>query len=169
MNSSEQPSSLAALTDENGEEETGKLAIRLSNAGILALVLRSALELNIVDIIYAATSGGGAPISPSQIAARIPAKNPDAPILLDRMLHLLASYGIFKCTLVNKEDGSVERLYSAKSIHKFPVKSQDQEGSVVAPLFLLHHDEVFIKSWKLVIQLPFLDVFPFCFVLNKIM
>ncbi|EEF42078.1 caffeic acid 3-O-methyltransferase [Ricinus communis] len=133
------------MSDPNQEEETGKLAIRLANAVVLPMVLKSALELNVIDIISIATSSGGASLSPSEIASKIPTENPDAPILLDRMLRLLASYDILHCSLVTKENGEVERLYSAKPICKFLVINEGQERSV-APLFLLHHDEVFMKS-----------------------
>ncbi|KAJ0086306.1 hypothetical protein Patl1_08342 [Pistacia atlantica] len=125
------------------EEEVGKLAIRLANAVILPMVLKSALELNLLDIISA--SADGAFLSTSEIATRIVTKNPDAPVLLDRMLRLLASYDILKCSVRTGEDGEVERVYGAAPICKFLVKNQD--GGSVAPLFLLHHDKIFNESW----------------------
>ncbi|KAJ0024325.1 hypothetical protein Pint_08158 [Pistacia integerrima] len=125
------------------EEEVGKLAIRLANAVILPMVLKSALELNLLDIISA--SADGAFLSTSEIATRIVTKNPDAPVLLDRMLRLLASYDILKCSVRMGEDGEVERVYGAAPICKFLVKNQD--GGSVAPLFLLHHDKIFNESW----------------------
>ncbi|KAJ0024330.1 hypothetical protein Pint_08155 [Pistacia integerrima] len=125
------------------EEEVGKLAIRLANAVILPMVLKSALELNLIDIISA--SADGAFLSTSEIATRIVTKNPDAPVLLDRMLRLLASYDILKCSVRTGEDGEVERVYGASPICKFLVKNQD--GGSVAPLFLLHHDKIFNESW----------------------
>ncbi|KAK9270836.1 hypothetical protein L1049_026422 [Liquidambar formosana] len=79
------------------EEEVGKLAIRLANAVVLPMALKSALELNLLDIISAA--GDGAFLSPSEISAQLPTKNPDAPVLLDRVLRLLASHSILKCSL----------------------------------------------------------------------
>ncbi|CAK7346897.1 unnamed protein product [Dovyalis caffra] len=136
------------MSQQDQEEETGKLAIRLANAAVLPMVLKSAVELNIIDIIFTATSdGGGAVLSSSEIAARIPTKNPDASVLLDRMLRLLASYDILKCLTCTKENGEIERAYSAGPICKFLVKSEGGSGGSVAPLFLLHHDEVFMKSW----------------------
>ncbi|KDP32877.1 hypothetical protein JCGZ_12169 [Jatropha curcas] len=129
--------------DQEEEQETGKLALRLANAIVLPMVLKSAIELNIIDIVSTATSNGLG-ISPVEIAAQIPTKNPDAPVLLDRMLRLLASYDILNCT---KENGRDERLYSARSICKFLTRNDSNEGSSVSPLFLLHHDEVFMKTW----------------------
>ncbi|KDP32876.1 hypothetical protein JCGZ_12168 [Jatropha curcas] len=128
--------------DEEEDQETGKLAIRLAKAVVLPMVLKSAIELNIIDIISTATSNGLG-ISPVEIAAQIPTKNPDAPALLDCMLRLLASYDTLNCT---KENGQGERLYSARPICKFLTRNDSSERSSVSPLFLLHHDEVFMKS-----------------------
>ncbi|XP_065848120.1 caffeic acid 3-O-methyltransferase-like [Euphorbia lathyris] len=131
--------------EEEEEEEMGKVAVRLANAAVLPLVLKSAIELNLINIIFKATSDGFS-LSPCEIAARIPTKNPDAPFLLDRMLRLLASYDIL---LVSESvsDGELKRVYSAAPICKFLTWNQSEEGESVAPLFLLHHDEVFMKSW----------------------
>lgn len=125
------------------EEEVGKLVIRLANAVVLPMVLKSALELNLVDIIAASTDGVF--LSTSEIATRIATNNPDAPILLDRMLRLLASYDVLKCSVRTGENGEVERVYGAAPICKFLVKNPD--GGSVAPLFLLHHDKGFMESW----------------------
>lgn len=132
-----------SMSQEDQDQELGKLAVRLANAVVLPMVLKSALELNIIDTISAA--GDGTYLSPSQIASGLPTKNPEASVLLDRMLRLLASYSILKCSVRTKESGEVERLYGAGPLCKFLVKNQD-EGSV-APLFLLHHDKVFMESW----------------------
>ncbi|BFG19062.1 hypothetical protein CerSpe_053360 [Prunus speciosa] len=131
--------------EEKEEEEVGKLAIRLANVVILPMVLKSAIELNIIDIICAA--GDGKFLSPSEIAASLPTKNPNASVLLDRMLRLLTSHSILKCSVRTGQDGKVERLYGAGALCKFLVK--DQHGGVgsVGPLLLLHHDKVFMESW----------------------
>ncbi|KAB2097883.1 hypothetical protein ERO13_A01G189400v2 [Gossypium hirsutum] len=131
------------MSQEDQEEEVGKLAVRLANAVVLPMVLKSALELNIIDTILAA--GDGAFLSPSQIASALPSKNPDAPVLLDRMLRLLASHSILKCAVKAKEKEEIERLYGAGPLCKFLVKNQD--GGSIAPLLLLHHDQVFMQSW----------------------
>ncbi|KAH9757346.1 Flavone 3'-O-methyltransferase 1 [Citrus sinensis] len=132
------------------QEEIGKLAVRLANAAVLPMVLKSAIELNVIDIISAASAaedGHGELLSASKIAARLPTKNPDAPFLLDRMLSLLASYDILRCSLQNGDNGQVERVYGAAPICKFLIKNQDDDDGSVAPLFLLHHDKVFMESW----------------------
>lgn len=130
------------MSQEDQDEEVGKLAVRLANAVVLPMVLKSALELNIIDTISAA--GDGTFLSPSQIASCLPSQNPDAPVLLDRMLRLLASHSILKCSVKAKEKGEIERLYGAGPLCKFLVKNQD---GAIAPLLLLHHDQVFMQSW----------------------
>ncbi|KAK7826129.1 caffeic acid 3-O-methyltransferase [Quercus suber] len=144
MSSAEQTHPNPITHQEEDEEEVGKLAVRLANAVILPMVLKSALELNIIEII--SDAGAGAFLSPSEITAKLPTKNQEAPVLLDRMLRLLASYSILKCTIRTRgTDGETERLYGVGPICKFLLKNTD-EGSV-APLFLLHHDKVFMESW----------------------
>jgi caffeic acid 3-O-methyltransferase len=143
MSSSEPTNPNPITQQQEEEEEVGKLAVRLANAVVLPMVLKSALELNLIEII--SDAGTGAFLSPSEISARLPTKNQDAPVLLDRMLRLLASYSVLKCTLRTREDGEVERLYGVGPICKFFLKNPD--GASVAPLFLLHHDKVFMESW----------------------
>ncbi|XP_044476164.1 caffeic acid 3-O-methyltransferase-like [Mangifera indica] len=130
------------MSQEKEDEEVGKQAIRLANAAILPMVMNSAMELNLIDII--STSRDGSFLSPSDIASRLPTNNPDAPVLLDRMLRLLASYDILKCSVRTGENGEVERLFSAAPICKFFVKNED--GGSVGPLFRLQHDKVTIQS-----------------------
>lgn len=117
------------------------------------MVLKSAIELDIIEIIFTATSEGGCAcisvISPAKIAARIPSKNPDASVLLDRMLRLLASYDILKCSTCIKENGEVERAYSEGPTCKFLVKLKVEVVDLSPLCFSLHHYEVFMKSWYL--------------------
>ncbi|RWR82936.1 caffeic acid 3-O-methyltransferase-like protein isoform X1 [Cinnamomum micranthum f. kanehirae] len=125
------------------QEEVGKQAVRLANAVVFPMVLKSALELNLIDAISAA--GNGAYLLPSEIATHLPTRNPDAPVLLDRMLRLLASYDVLRCHLRTGENGEVQRLYGVGPICEFLRKNQD--GGSVGPLLLLHHDKVFMESW----------------------
>ncbi|KAK9216291.1 hypothetical protein WN944_008300 [Citrus x changshan-huyou] len=132
--------------EDEEEQELGKLAIRFANAAVLPMVLKSALELNVIDTIFASSgSSEGAFLSHAEIASRLPAKNHDAPVLPDRMLRLLAGYDILKCSVRTGENGVVERLYGAGPICKFLVKNED--GGSVATLLLLHQDKILMESW----------------------
>lgn len=80
------------------DEEAFLFAMELAGASAVPMVLKSALDLGIIETIHKA--GPGASLSPCDIASRIPTiKNPDAPAMLDRMLRLLASYNILTCSL----------------------------------------------------------------------
>ncbi|KAF3644273.1 Caffeic acid 3-O-methyltransferase [Capsicum annuum] len=92
-----------------------------------------------------AKAGPGAFISPSEIAAQLPTKNPEAPVMLDRMFRLLATYSVLNCTLRTLPDSRVERLYSLAPVCKFLTKNVD--GVFVAPLLLMNQDKVLMESW----------------------
>ncbi|KAI3414590.1 uncharacterized protein J3R85_016107 [Psidium guajava] len=135
------------------EEEAGKLAIRLASATVLPMVLKSALELNIIDALV--SSGGF--ISPAEIASRIGAKNPGAPVLVDRMMGLLASHGVIEWRARRRDgngdgDGG-EREYGAGPMCRF--LANDEEGSDIGPLFLLQQGKVFMESWYVILGLGY--------------
>ncbi|CAM8894661.1 unnamed protein product [Rhodiola kirilowii] len=126
------------------EDELAKKAIRLANAVVLPMALKSAIELNVIKVLSRA--GPEAFLTPSQIAVEIGAtRNPNAPVLLDRVLSMLASYSVLKCCGKTGEDGVVERAYGVSPICQF--FTEDEDGGSVTPLFLLHHDNVVMKSW----------------------
>ncbi|XP_042494034.1 caffeic acid 3-O-methyltransferase-like [Macadamia integrifolia] len=118
-------------------------AMQLATLPALPLVLRSAIELDLFEIIGKA--GAGAHLSPSEIAAHLPTNNPDAPVMLDRILRLLASYSIL-CSQHTLDDGSSgpQRLYGLASVSKFLINNKD--GVSFTPLVLLNQDKVFIES-----------------------
>lgn len=125
------------------EEEASLFAMQLASASVLPMVLKSAIELDLLEIM--AKAGPGAHISPSELAAHLPTKNPDAPVMLDRMLRLLASYSILTCSVRTLPEGRVERLYGLGPVCKFLTKNDD--GVSVAPLCLMNQDKVLMESW----------------------
>ena len=131
-----------ALNQENDEEELGNLVFGLVNRVVLPMVLKSALELNIIDMVSAADNVF---LSPSEIASRIPTRNPDAPVMLDQMLRLLDSYGILKSEVRSKDDGEVERLYGAGPLCRF--LTDNESGGSTGPQLLLASDKVSTQSW----------------------
>lgn len=90
-------------TSVDKDEEVASLAVTMANGIALPMILKSAFELKILDIILDAGQGGW--VSTSEIASRIGAKNPDAPVLLNRMLRLLASYSVLTCKLLKGDNG----------------------------------------------------------------
>ncbi|CAN1161906.1 Caffeic acid 3-O-methyltransferase [Linum perenne] len=82
--------------------------MQLASASVLPMVLKSALELDLLEIISKA--GPGSYLSPSEIASHLPTNNPEAPVVLDRICRLLASYSVLTCSLRNSSDGTVGYL-----------------------------------------------------------
>ncbi|CAJ1974488.1 unnamed protein product [Sphenostylis stenocarpa] len=119
------------------DEEANLFAMQLASASVLPMVLKSALELDLLEII--AKTGPGAHLSPSQIASQLPTHNPDAPVMLDRILRLLACYNILSFTLRTLPDGKVERLYGLAPVAKYLVKNED--GVSIAALNLMNQDK----------------------------
>ncbi|AET00984.2 putative caffeate O-methyltransferase [Medicago truncatula] len=126
------------------DEEALFFAMELSGASAAPMVLKSALELGIIEII--AKAGPNAHLSSSNIASQIPSiKNPDAPSMLDRLLRLLASYKILTCSIQHQDGDSIERLYGLHPLAKYFVNNQD--GVSMISSFLMQHDKVLKDMW----------------------
>ncbi|KAF8379827.1 hypothetical protein HHK36_029276 [Tetracentron sinense] len=130
------------ITNEE-EEEACLYAMQLASSSILPMVLKAAIELDLLEII--AKAGPGAYISPAEIASQLPSKNPDAPVMLDRILRLLASYSVLTCSLRTLEGELVQRLYGLAPVCKFLIKNED--GVSMAPLVLMNQDKILMESW----------------------
>ncbi|KAL5737155.1 hypothetical protein ACOSQ2_031943 [Xanthoceras sorbifolium] len=132
---------------DNEEAANYLFAMQLASGSVLPMVLKSAIELDLLEII--AKAGPGAFMSPKEIASHLPTKNPDAPLMLDRILRLLASYSILTCSLryssLPADDGKVERLYGLAPVCKYFTKNED--GVSLSALVLLREDRVFINNW----------------------
>lgn len=124
------------------DEEAFLFAMQLAGASAVPMVLKSALELGIIDTI--AKAGPGAQLSPSKLPT---IKNPDAPAMLDRLLRLLASYRIFTYSLPELPHGGskAERHYGLAPLAKYFVNNED--GVPVVASFLMQHDKVLKDMW----------------------
>ncbi|KAL6006600.1 hypothetical protein ACLOJK_032093 [Asimina triloba] len=125
------------------ETEESTFAMVLSSAYAFPMTLKAAIDLDVLDII--AKAGPGAQLSPAEIAARITTKNAKAPMMLDRILRLLASYSVLTCTHLTLENGQLERLYGLAPVCKFLVRNE--EGVSIAPFLAMIHDKVFMEPW----------------------
>ncbi|KAG5036039.1 hypothetical protein JHK87_010949 [Glycine soja] len=97
--------------------------------------------------LASASAGPGVHLSPSDIASRLPTHNPDAPVLLDRILRLLACYNILSFSLRTLPHGKVERerLYGLAPVAKYLVRNEDAVS--IAALNLMNQDKVLMESW----------------------
>ncbi|XP_010539654.1 PREDICTED: indole glucosinolate O-methyltransferase 1-like [Tarenaya hassleriana] len=135
------------LHEQEDDEEIGTRRLALS--GSLPMVLRSAVELGLIDTLHvAAEEGKGAYLSPSEIALRLPSvpTNPNAPDMLNRVLRLLASFSVVDCRTVQTAE-KVESVYRAKPICRFLLKDGCQKGSL-GPLLLLINDTFNLACWS---------------------
>ncbi|CAH2047952.1 unnamed protein product [Thlaspi arvense] len=125
------------------DEETSLFVMQLASASVLPMVLQSALELDLLEIMAKNTSHQ---MSPAEIASHIPTKNPEAPAMLDRILRFLAAYSILTCSVRTLPGGDdIERLYGLGPVCKYLTKNED--GVSIAALCLMNQDKVFMESW----------------------
>ncbi|XP_058086205.1 caffeic acid 3-O-methyltransferase-like [Magnolia sinica] len=138
-------SSLFRETTISNEDEQCMFAMELASASVVPMVLKAAIELDVLEII--AKGGPGAHLSTLEIARCLPTQNPDAPTMLDRMLRLLASYNVLTCSVVMLDGSScsIERRYGLAPVCKFLIRNQD--GVSIAPLVLMNQDKVTMESW----------------------
>lgn len=140
----------------NTEEEAYAKAMQLTTSIALPMSIRGAIELGIFEVI--AKAGEGAKLSASEIAARIQSKNQDAPVMLDRILRILATHSVLDCSVF-----CGVRVYSLVPVSKYFVPNQDG----VAPLNALAafmNDKVFLDSWSVQFFFFFFSFFNFLFV-----
>ncbi|KAL6126386.1 hypothetical protein ACLB2K_074436 [Fragaria x ananassa] len=136
--------------EEEEEEESFCYAMQLVTSTVQSTSMQSAVELGVFDII--AKAGVGPGLSSPEIAAQIGTKNPDAPVMLDRILRLLASHSVLNCTVVNANDDdhgdgpNFLRVYSLAPVSRYFVKS-DEDGVSLGALMALTQDKVFLDSW----------------------
>ncbi|KAG5381181.1 hypothetical protein IGI04_029023 [Brassica rapa subsp. trilocularis] len=126
------------LTKEEDSQE-----MRMVYSLTLPMVFKATLELGVIDTL--ATVENAMWLSPSEIVSRLPTKptNPEAPMLLDRMLRLLASHSVLKCRVL--ETGKTDRVYAAEPVCKLFLKDRDGSGSLLS-FFLLCQNHVIFKA-----------------------
>lgn len=141
------------LTEEQeqvDEEMMSLQALRITNSLAFPMVFKAALELGVLDTIVAVDDGVW--LSSSQIAFGLPTKptNPEAPMLLDRMLRLLVSHSILKCRIVetgeNDKYGKTQRVYAAEPVCTLFLNRGTNSGSLMSQ-FMLLQSQVFFKTW----------------------
>ncbi|KAJ4728009.1 Caffeic acid O-methyltransferase [Melia azedarach] len=108
------------LSDQQEQEESFAYAIQLVMGSVLPMAMQSAIELGIFDII--AKAGPGAKLSASEIAAQTSSRNKEAPLMLERILRLLATHTILECSADGRQS---QRLYSLAPVSKYFVRNED--------------------------------------------
>ncbi|PIN26890.1 Caffeate O-methyltransferase [Handroanthus impetiginosus] len=125
------------------DEEAGLFAMQLTSGSVLQMVLKTAVELDLLELIKKA--GPEATASAAELAAQLPTNNPDAVDMLDRILRLLAAHSVLVCSLKPLPDGSLERRYSLSPVGEFLTRNED--GVSVGSFCLLIQDRVATETW----------------------
>lgn len=125
------------LTNEE-EEEACSYAMQLGSTVVLPAVFQAVVNLDVFEIIYKA--GPGAELSASEIGSQIPHNNPEAAIMLDRVLGLLITFNSLRCSFTGEQ-----RLYSPASVAKYFVRHQN--GPSLRPYMNLTLDPVLMAGW----------------------
>lgn len=132
-----------SLEQLSNEEEDCLYAMQLATLSTLPMVLRTAVELDLLEIMAKACKA--AQLSSSEIVSHLSANNPDASIIIDRMLRLRASYNILTCTPVTDKDGHVQRLYGLAPVCKYLTRNED--GVSIAPFLTAFQSKTAIDIW----------------------
>jgi hypothetical protein len=153
------------LKQKEEEDEVFSHAMELACASALPMAMHAAIELGVFDIL--ANAGPGSTLSAAEIAAQMPAKNPDAPALLERICGLLVFHCVLGCSVVDNDDSDglpFHRFYFLLPVSKYFVRNQD--GVSLAPLMALIHDKVYLDSW--LVSLFYYSFLSFYFLVFKL-
>ncbi|WCJ39229.1 O-methyltransferase family protein [Euphorbia peplus] len=103
---------------DDDDEEACLTAMIFANSLIFPVVLHTAIELDLFNII--AKSDARAYLLASEIASHLPSTNPDAPSMLDKMLQLFTAHSLISyAPQISSEDGKIERTYALTPASKF--------------------------------------------------
>lgn len=134
---------------EDEEAEDYVLAVQLVHSGVFPWVLKATLELDVFGII-ARAGPAGHQLSATEISTHLQLptstlKNPDAPMMLDRMLRLLANFSIVSCSVCSTAEGETERRYGLGRLSRFFLP--DEYGATFAHPLALLTDPVVEATW----------------------
>ncbi|XP_022747347.1 caffeic acid 3-O-methyltransferase-like [Durio zibethinus] len=134
------------LDDQNditsNEEEEWYQAMQVATSAALPMVLKAAIDLDLLEIIAKAA---GCKLSPTEIASRLSTTNSDAPSIIDRILCVLASHSILTCDLATSKDGHVQRLFGLAPIGKYFLHNDDEMS--IIPALTISADKRFYECW----------------------
>ncbi|XP_056697220.1 caffeic acid 3-O-methyltransferase-like [Spinacia oleracea] len=125
------------------EEEALSMAMCLATSHVPSMAFKAVLELNIIDIIN--DVGPEAQLSPAEIAAQLATANPDAAVVLDRLLRLLANFTILTFSYRDGPSGQPERVYGLGPVCQFLAKNGG--GSSYTAFANFMYDKVMMDSW----------------------
>ncbi|RID79211.1 hypothetical protein BRARA_A01973 [Brassica rapa] len=129
----------------SNEEEDMLLAMQLCGIELIAYGVKTARELHLLEIMAKARPLG-IHLSTLYLASKAAPNNPDAPVMIDRLLRLLVAYSVCTCKLVKDENGRESRTYGLGNVGKKFIK--DEHGISIAPYVLFHCSHTKGVTWS---------------------
>ncbi|GLT46468.1 hypothetical protein SLA2020_202160 [Shorea laevis] len=126
------------------DQEHSSYAMQLVMSSVMSMALHTVVQLGVFEII--ADAGEDAKLSPQEIASRLATHNPGAPMMLDRILMLLATHSVVTCSVDVDDHGEPHRLYGLAPVSKYFIRNEN--GVSLGPLMTLVQDKVFLDSWS---------------------
>lgn len=130
-----------AETNTEAQKQARLAILELANMISVPMSLQAVVRLNVADAIW--ESGANAPLSAAQILARVVPHGGGDAENLQRVLRMLASYGVFE-----EHIGDGERKYSLTNVGKTLVS--DENGVSYGAYVLQHHQDALMRAWPLV-------------------
>ncbi|CAN0889297.1 Anthranilate N-methyltransferase [Linum grandiflorum] len=138
-------SSMAATSNPIDDNKSFTNAMQLVMGSVVPMTLHAANELGIFSIM-----AGDSQLSASEIVSKLDSSytmtNPDAPVMVDRILRLLATHSIVDCTLEDAGGSQKQRKYGLNSVSKYFVNNED--GVSLAPMMSLIQDKLSLDMWS---------------------
>uniref|UniRef100_A0A0E0KMS6 O-methyltransferase domain-containing protein n=1 Tax=Oryza punctata TaxID=4537 RepID=A0A0E0KMS6_ORYPU len=140
------PASGVAAGDD--EEAACLQAFELMCAFTVPMTLKAAIELGLIDALTAAA--GGRALTADELAAQLPAADKaEAASSVDRMLRLLASFNVVKCSTEAGPGGEpLQRRYSPAPVCRWFTGGGNSHHGSLAPSFLFGVDEDYLCTWR---------------------
>ncbi|KAJ4912344.1 O-methyltransferase family protein [Raphanus sativus] len=129
----------------NEEEEGMLLAMQLCGIELIAYAVKTARELDLLETMAKARPLG-IHLSTLYLASKAAPNNPDAPVMIDRLLRLLVAYSVCTCKLVKDEKGKVSRTYGLGNVGNKFIKNE--HGISIAPYVLFHCSHTKGVTWS---------------------
>ncbi|CAD6248915.1 unnamed protein product [Miscanthus lutarioriparius] len=134
---------VGAARDDMSPAEARLAMMELANMVSVPMALTAVIRLGVPDAIWA--GGANAPLSAAEL---LPAGHPD-PSVLERLLRLLASRGVFSESTSTSEDRTTTtttRRFALTAVGRTLVP-EGASGASYADYVLQHHQDALVASW----------------------